>query len=258
MCGCKYRGNKLLKIGICDDDKIFATELEGFILEFAKRNKLEFEIEIYTKSEELLAAIRKGYTCDLLFLDIELGDATGVEIGEWIRSDIKNEAMQIVFVSAEENYAMQLFNIRPMNFLVKPIDYSKVEYILREYGRLYKFQTCFFEFSVGKDKRKMDQKAIIYLQSQGKKIRIVTQGGETEFYGKLSDILPQLNEYRFCAVHKSYIINMQYVEEYGKESVWMVNKDVIPVSRAMRDNLHKKVLEVDGGAQGQVMKGCYL
>ena len=239
----------MLKIVICDDDEKFAMDLKQYFSDFAIKNMVLVEIKIYTDSEELLLAISKGRICDLLFLDIELGDTTGVEVGESIRKDIKNEAMQIVFVSAKENYAMQLFKVRPMNFLVKPVDYSQVEHIMQEYGRLYGYQTSFFEYQVGKERRGVDQNTILYFQSDGKKIRMVTQQGENEFYGKMSDVLFKLNGYSFCAVHKSYVINLRYVEAYGKDSIRMVNKDIIPVSRAMKDNLYEKLAKIGGVTQ---------
>ena len=239
----------MLKVVICDDDEKFATDLEQHIVEFAKKNTVLVQTNIYTDTEELLLAISQENSCDLLFLDIELGDTTGVEIGESIRKDIKNEVMQIVFVSAKENYAMQLFKVRPMNFLVKPVDYSQVEHIMQEYVRLYGCTPCFFDYQIGKEQRGIDQNTILYFQSEGKKIRMVTQQGENEFYGKMSDVLFKLNGYSFCAVHKSYVINLRYVEAYGKDSIRMVNKDIIPVSRAMKDNLYEKLAKIGGVTQ---------
>ena len=73
--------------------------------------------------------------------------------------------MQIVYVSAKEEYAMQLFNIRPMNFLVKPINYQKVAYILDEYERLYDFQNRFFTYNIGKRKYRMNENLATFFTS---------------------------------------------------------------------------------------------
>ena len=107
--------------------------------ELCRGKKSESGFRSFFSGKELLEDIEKSGVCDLLFLDIELGDYTGVEVGKKIRSDIRYESMQIVFVSAKDNYAMQLFDIRPMNFLVKPVKYERVAYILEEYGRLFQF-----------------------------------------------------------------------------------------------------------------------
>lgn len=163
-------------------------------------------------------------------------------MGKKIRSDIRYESMQIVFVSAKDNYAMQLFDIRPMNFLVKPVKYERVAYILEEYGRLFQFQPCFLELGKGKHQCKIEERSILYIQSRAKKVCVVTKDGEKEFYGKLSDIIPQLNQNAFCVVHKSYVVNLQYVAEYGKDMIRMVDGTCISVSRAMRSNLNHAIM----------------
>lgn len=136
-------------------------------------------------------------------------------MGKKIRSDIRYESMQIVFVSAKDNYAMQLFDIRPMNFLVKPVKYERVAYILEEYGRLFQFQPCFLELGKGKHQCKIEERSILYIQSRAKKV---------------------------CVVHKSYVVNLQYVAEYGKDMIRMVDGTCISVSRAMRSNLNHAIM----------------
>lgn len=233
----------MLKVGICDDEEDFIIELKGYIAEYSQKNKVEILVQSYKNPEDLLASIEKEESLNIVFLDIQLRETSGVEVGRKIRSNIKNETIQIVFVSSKEGYAMQLFDIRPMNFLIKPIDYKKTKYILDEYDRLYHFQSHYFEYNIGKSHYIVNEQAILYFQSQGKKVHMVTQSEKKEFYGKLSDILLQLNDKNFCLVHKSYIINMRYAIEYQKESVIMANGETIPVSRSMRNNLNRKLLE---------------
>lgn len=239
---CK-EGMIIVNIAICDDEESFVQELQAYVLQFAKRGGFAIDIQTYTSGKCLISDIDNGYVYDLLFLDIELGDVTGVEIGKKIRSNICNECIQIVFVSAKEDYAMQLFELRPMNFLVKPVSYDKVTCIMNEYGRLFQFHPLYFRYKIGKQERTVNQRIILYFQSIGKKIQMVTQTGAVEFYGKLSDIIPVLNSGIFCVVHKSYVINMKYVIEYRQNYVIMVNQDEIPVSRAMRGSLQDKYIE---------------
>lgn len=68
---------------------------------------------------------------DLLFLDIEFGKGMdGVKVGEMLRADLANEAAQIVYVSAVEDYAMRLFRNRPMDFLPKPVKRQDIERVM--------------------------------------------------------------------------------------------------------------------------------
>ncbi|MBQ4060279.1 MAG: response regulator transcription factor [Lachnospiraceae bacterium] len=232
----------MLRIGICDDDEQFALLLEEMVLNYAKTKGLSIDTQTFMSSDKLFECIEEEGLFDILFLDIELGNETGVDIGMTIRSDLKNETMQIVYVSAKEEYAMQLFNIRPMNFLVKPINYQKVAYILDEYERLYDFQNRFFTYNIGKRKYRMNENCILYFQSQGKKIKMITQDGTIEFYGKLSDAIPHLNERMFCVVHKSFVINMRYVSQHRSDSILMLDGTEIPISQSMKQTVKDKIL----------------
>lgn len=237
----------MLRIGICDDDEAFSLELEGYLLEYARSKEICIDTEIFVSAQKLFENLQEQGIFDILFLDIELEESSGIDIGKQIRSDLKNEAMQIVFVSAKEEYAMQLFDIRPMNFLVKPINDAKVAYILEEYSRLFSFQNRFFTYHIGKREYKVNEQSILYFQSEGKKIKMFFQDGIKEFYGKLSDVSEKLNEQTFCPVHKSYVINMRYVAEYTKDSIVMVTGETIPISQSMRKYVSRKILESEIG-----------
>lgn len=237
----------MLRIAICDDDEKFAEQLEDYLFEYTSKNNILADVSAFNSGEELFKHFSDESTYDILFLDIELGETTGIELGKQIREKMKNETTQIVFVSSKENYAIQLFDIRPLNFLVKPVEYKKLEYVMDEYDRLYKFQHTYFEYNIGKQKFRVNEQSILYFQSQGKKIQMITQEGGREFYGKLSDVLETLNEHSFVSVHKSYVINMRYVSEYSNDSILMINGDWIPISRAMRNNLSQKIIENEWG-----------
>ena len=120
----------MIKVAICDDDIQFIYKLEQSIFRFAEMKRIKVDVDGYTSGAEFIQKLQQSERYDLLFLDIELGDSSGIIVGNWIRSQIQYESMQIVFVSAKEMYAMQLFDLRPMNFLVKPIQQERVDYIL--------------------------------------------------------------------------------------------------------------------------------
>lgn len=62
---------------------------------------------------------------DLLFLDIEFHSESlnGVNIAQFLREQSEGQATQVVFVSSKSEYAMQLFQVRPLDFIIKPIDF---------------------------------------------------------------------------------------------------------------------------------------
>ena len=216
----------MIKVAICDDDIQFIYKLEQSIFRFAEMKRIKVDVDGYTSGAEFIQKLQQSERYDLLFLDIELGDSSG-----------------IVFVSAKEMYAMQLFDLRPMNFLVKPIQQERVDYILDEYERLYQFQPHIIEIGKGRNAIRIEEHSVFYLQSLARKIQVVTANDTLCVYGKLSEVIPALNPHLFCVVHKSYVINLRYAESFQKDSVHMINGDDIPVSRSMKNNLDHAIME---------------
>lgn len=239
----------VMNISICDDDREFVSQLENMIVKYLDEHNYRADIQIFLRSEELIEYVENEGNMDLLFLDIEFDESTGIEIGKSIRDNYNNDSVQIVFVSCKEHYAMQLFDIRPFNFLVKPVEYNKLSYVMDEFNRLFDLQQTFFEYHIGKQQFRINEQSILYFESKGKKINMVTTTGIRQFYGKLSEVNIRLLTKTFCTVHKSFIINTRYVTEYGREQVTMTNGDVIPISRSMRAHLNEKIITNEWGTK---------
>lgn len=234
----------MYRIGICDDDKIFCRQLEKYLGEYAEETGTVVETEVFLSGEDYLQYMEKKRSLDLLFLDIKLSGMDGVSVGQKIRSDLTNETMQIVYVSAVQGYAMSLFQNRPMDFLVKPIQKADVDRIMREYRRLFDGKKRFFEFRIGKAVCRVAASHIMYFQCEGKKIHIVTSDhNDREFYGSMKDVEKQLDRDLFCVIHKSFIVNMNYVAEFRTDEVLMSAGVTLPISQAMRRNVRQRILE---------------
>jgi len=116
----------MLRIAICDDDIQFCSNLETLLLSLGKEYSIRIDVEVFYTGEGLLKLMRRGEKFDCIYLDIELTGVQGVIVGETIREELKDECVKIIYVSGKESYALDLFETRPMNFLLKPIDESKL------------------------------------------------------------------------------------------------------------------------------------
>ncbi|MBP3475152.1 MAG: response regulator transcription factor [Lachnospiraceae bacterium] len=234
----------MYRIGICDDDFIFCAQIEKYLEEFAREEKVTIDIEVFLSGEDYLKYMEQKRSLDILFLDIELGGIDGISVGQKIRDDLANEVTQIVYVSSKQNYAISLFQIRPMDFLVKPIERAKINRIMQVYRRLFDGKKKFFEFHVGRSNYRVATNRIMYFQCEGKKIRIVTVGNESsEFYEAMKNIEKQLDMSIFCVIHKSYIVNVNYVSEFHIDEVVMTTGIILPISQTMRKKVRQKILE---------------
>ena len=111
----------MYRVGICDDDKVLCSLLEEQIQALSAEFLVKFEIEVWYCGETLERNLKKGVALDILFLDIELLGKNGIDIGAFIRDEMEDTDTHIVYISSKQGYAMELFKMQPLDFLVKPI-----------------------------------------------------------------------------------------------------------------------------------------
>ena len=119
-----------MRIVICDDEKSICTSLENIINRFMEENKIKCETDILFSGEELGRYMKENEDIDVLFLDIQLPDRSGVEIGAAIREKLENEKIMIIYISSHTQYALSLFRNRPFDFLVKPVRETEIRQVL--------------------------------------------------------------------------------------------------------------------------------
>lgn len=230
----------MYRIGICDDDKELCAGLEEHIYQIAKELSVKVEVEVWYSGEGILHDLGNGIHLDLIFLDIELVQKDGISVGKFIRNDMEDIQTHIVYISSKQSYAMQLFKIQPLDFLVKPVSDGQIkEVLVRSIRQKQSLGSC-FEYQKGGVVSRVPTKDIIYFTSMDKKIRLVTKDGEEEFYGKLKNILEELPT-DFMMIHQSYIINQLYVGEYSYDSVKMSDGTILSISKPYRKDIRSKI-----------------
>ena len=233
-----------LFVAICDDEKRIGAELESALINIFGNLNIKYEIDVYFTGEELCAKMENGAHYNLIFLDIEFAKnaINGVEVGKLIREAHRDNAVSIVYISWEEKYSMQLFDIRPLNFLIKPLDYEKVERVLRTYLEISGLWAGDFTYKVGHDTFKVKVKDIVYLQSVKNKLILYLENGEKkEFYGTLKNVFQeQLQRYDFLFIHSAYVVNYDYIEAIGYSELTLATVEApLSISRHKRKEVRE-------------------
>ncbi len=233
----------MIRVAICDDEKIICHQLEDMLYEISRDINQGFEIDVYYSGEELRNFLLKGSRYDLIFLDIELSEINGVEVGNIIRTELNDDFTQIVYISCKENYAMELFEIRPLNFLIKPFGKEKVESVILKALKLLGNGNHFFKYKSGNITFSVPISEILYFESNGRKVNIVLPDEIKSFYGKLSEVEEQMHNQDFIMIHKSYLINFNLCIEYTYEYVKMSNQEIITISQNNRKAVREKLMQ---------------
>ena len=232
------------KIAVCDDESVICRTIYGMIKDISKLIDIRFETDCFSSGEELCDEM-KSNPYDLIFLDIELSRMNGIAVGKYIRENLNNETVQIAYISSKQQYAMELFESRPINFLIKPITSEKILTIIEKLLKLHAVDTQIFKFKVRQEYIKLPMSEIIYFSSSGRTVTLVSLDKSYTFYDTLEDIYSEIKNRHFLYIHKSFIVNYRYVRQYEYEQVTLLDGTVLPISQPRRKLIRKMILEME-------------
>ncbi len=232
----------MLRIAICDDNIGVCNSIEQQILTY--HGTKNSQLNIFTEGEKLLGYIKEGNVFDVLFLDIELGTMSGIQIATIIRREFNDYDTKIIFITARDGYEMLLFDVQPFNFLKKPINNEKLQKCLELVVELRERESQLFYYTQGYTHGQIAVGDILYFEKAGKKIRVVLENSYEEFYDSLANVQKRLPSF-FVKTHSSFLINFSRISKIGREDITMQNGQVIPVSRRGLKDLREKLLETE-------------
>lgn len=236
----------MYNIGICDDEKDTCAQIADMVYEYGRKENVEIMVSVWNTGEALYQDLADKKPIDLLFLDIELVSTSGIQIGKRIRNELENPDISIAYISSKSSYALELFKIHPIDFLIKPVSAQDIWDTIDEALRLYHRGNTVFEYKANGYSCRLPHKYIIYFYSENKKINMVTKDSTVQFMGKIKDIIVILPEC-FIQIHQSYIINMNYISECSYETVKMSGGVELNISQPYRKMVRKSIMDYAWG-----------
>jgi len=229
----------VIKIAVCDDDIKFVGATQEYLEQLAKEERCELEVECFLSGNELIGEYEKGNIFDLIYLDIEMNGADGIETAKWIRR--KDYHVLIVYISSHDEYLRQLFEAEPFRFLPKPMECEAFRTVFKQATeRILEQQSHYFHFKTGKNIVKIACKDILYFESAGRKVIVHTTQRSYEYYDKLNGIEENLKDMRFVRIHKAYLVNMDNVEAFQYERVAMSDGTILSISQKNRPRIRSE------------------
>lgn len=237
----------MIKCAVVDDELAVAASLERCLIQEGKYCGQELQIEVFGSGEEVIRELSGKSRYHMIFLDIEMGKCSGIDVSRYLRDTLQDETTQIVYVSGKNGYDRQLFEFRPFRFLEKPVDPWKVKELLEKYLRVYGGHQDYFEYKIGSETHVERLNEILYFESIKRKIRVKTIQGEEEFYGSLQKVAEQMESKGFFLPHKSFLVNYRLVKTFGSDGLMLVNGEQIPVAKGKRKEIAKALLFMENG-----------
>lgn len=218
-----------MHISVCDDDK----EMAIYIASLVKKSAPEYNIEIFTSGEELLACDTKT---DIAFLDIELKIINGIDTAAELQKRYPD--IIIIFISSYSSYVTDAFSVHAFQYLLKPINVAKFNQEFSKAVDSYKSKHYAYEIKCGATSKYIAVKDILYIETFGRRLKVKTTNETFEFNGKLKDEYAVLKDYGFTKAHQGCIVNMLHITDWSRDRFIMSDNSVIPITRSEMKNAH--------------------
>lgn len=230
----------MFRVGICDDDMRAACLLEAMVIEILTEMKLKFDTEVFTSGKELFSWLDGGHFCNLLFMDIEMGEMDGIQAGWMLRTEKMDYDTILIYVSRHDHLHPQLYINKPSFFIRKPVLVGAVRKALTLVMQEIKLRAQNFTYLLGDEIITVRRRDIFYFEGQIKDVRIVTIERDDLFRGTLRSVRNQLSgDEDFLLVHRSYIGNLQNVKRYLEGKLHFENGQSVPVAIKRRADVRK-------------------
>ncbi len=220
------------------DDEAIARDII-----FSHISKIE-NIEVIAQCQNAIEAfnvIRQNQV-DLVFLDINMPDISGIAFAKSI-----NSAIKIIFTTAYRDYAVEGFELQAVDYLLKPIAFERLLKAVNRYFDVNSNTTLLAEnhdsesdfIFVRADRRmhKIDFDTIIYIESYSDYIKIHLNSTTLVTRETISAIEAKLPKSEFMRIHRSYIISVKKIESFTNEYIAISGKE-LPISRSYKKDVH--------------------
>ncbi|MGL4735849.1 MAG: LytR/AlgR family response regulator transcription factor [Cellulosilyticaceae bacterium] len=222
----------MLKIGLCDDQPFFITQLSEILNQIASVHHIALEITSFESGETLLnfCSNHPNYF-DILFLDILMTGLNGIDTASQIRRLCGD--VYIIFVTSSKEYALDSYSVNAYSYILKPFTYSDIApkfLALHEKITYHKKNVIYVKNNQDIYTLHLDE--VIYFESNLRKITAFMNNGEKiSFYNKMSKLEEEINSSLFLRCHRSFLVNLMYVKNLVGFDLITTTHHQLPISK---------------------------
>lgn len=221
-----------MKIAICEDDSKDMKQLKDLVDLYLHQHKLSCKVDCYANGNELLQNAPLNHY-QLILLDIYLTDVNGVDLARQLLSDTN---ASICFCSSCPDFAVDAFQLNSIHYILKPAKYEDIQQIFKRCEeRSTIFPSQQLSFRVNQQEISVPQHMVTYVEKFDKVAIVHTNTAEFKTYQSLSVFESQLDSRTFIRPHRSYIVNMNFIDQMNTDTILLKNGQSITLSRKNRN-----------------------
>lgn len=219
---------------VVDDDPIFRQYISKQIKETSGL-KLVVEADSATKAIDLL----EEHEVDIIFLDVQMPEMTGIELVARL-----NNGYEVILVTANDSYAVDAFDQKVTDYLVKPFEYDRfskaVTKAKNNIEAFRKKKDLIEHIFIKSDGKIIHLKLtdILFVEALADYVVINTEAKKYIVHHTMKGVEKKLPTQRFVRVHRSFIVNIEKIDFIEDLSVHIKVK-AIPIGASYKDILYK-------------------
>lgn len=225
----------MLKIAICDDMQADRDRVCGYVKEYIEEKNLTAELKVFDHPDSMLTECEK-LRPQIYILDIVMPMVTGIQAARELRWN--QEDAQIIFATSEPSYALESFDVNPINYILKPVDKKKLfETLDMAIRRVDLDEEKSVTVKVRGGFRTVRLSDILYLEYYNHVVTYHLYDGEcvstTTLRIGFAEYLRQNHpDPQLIMCHESFAVNIPAVDKLTKTELTVRNKERLPVAKS--------------------------
>lgn len=234
----------MIKIAFCDDDMEVLHQMNELLDRYRVERNEDITYAAFQSPFELLTEIEKGIRPDILLLDVVMPGQNGMDVAKEIRQYDTN--MKIIFLTSSPEFAVESYSVGAYFYQLKPIweesFFRLMDAVLAECEKKKK-NSLILRSKDGITR--IDLQQLEYCEVLGRKLLFHLENGAVlESAGSLDDLAGQLMQYsNFFRPHRSFLVNMEYIQNISSRSIKMVNDAEIPIPHGKCSEIKNTYME---------------
>ncbi len=223
-----------MKILICDDDEVCLNLLHNHINAYMEKHHIPCTITATLNPQEIFP----GKSCfELAFLDIHMPGVDGITLAKALQRC--NPKLILFFITNYPCDQDDAMNLRPFRFFEKPVAADRL------YAGIDKAMECISEayidlfLSDDNALQRVSVDDILYVTRDGRRGRVATSGKVYSTVGTYDDLCARIPHPFFYPVHKSFYVNLHYVDRYTYSELLLTDGTKIPIASRKQSAFHK-------------------
>ena len=227
------------KIAICDDEQNQIEYISSLVSLWGAKEGHTCEIRTFMSAEAFLFEYEDDKAYDILLLDVEMKNITGIDLAKRIRKD--NNRAEIVFITSHFEFVGEGYEVDALHYLLKPISPDKLAQVLTKAAEKLSVEPPSVVIACEGETVKLYEADIIYVESFLHYIVIHTEDKEYKIKENISAFEEKLSN-DFYRIHRSYIASLKHITRISRTSI-NIGKTALPLSRGKYDDVNRAFIE---------------